>query len=627
MSSCICRIILLSLLAVSVPLAGWSQQSDTLESAVVMSESKINASLNAKFAPGIRVERYANVETVTAGNTLSDLLQRETSLYIKEYGRGMSSYLAVRGTSSTHTSIDWNGQSLVVPTLGQADLSHVPTYFFDNMTIHVGGNSALYGNGSMGGSIQLRTTPRFRKGVGGDITLKAGSFYTFFGGATLRAGSDNWESRTSAYYSFSKNNFKFRNNTKRGAPRERQNNAKYGNYGVLQEFSRRMKDESLLQVSFIYLDFDRQIQPSVSTNDSEYYYHSVLDRNVKATALYNGNRGIWHYRANVAYNYDYELYEEDIIAASRFFVSMENQLSLGKVLLNAGGKCEYIKPDVDAYAAGTKEWRNELYLLALYNVNEKLTVGGGVRGTFVTGISTPLQPAVNLKYAVNKKLSLRASFSGSVKVPTLNDRYWGGTATDLEPEKVLTWEAGADYAFNLHGWSVKSYFTWYYSPIRDWIRWLPAGEVWRPRNVPKIESDGVEVGFDAEKGFGSSTWNFGAKYAYTNVMMRESLYNNDPGVDHQVAYQPRHTLIARVGCRYGRIDARLTGTFTGKRTSNDIYDIMKAYFLLNAYLKYTLGGNITLSCELNNILNKNYQNVKYYAMPGFNFSAGLQIKF
>ena len=263
MSSCICRIILLSLLAVSVPLAGWSQQNDTLESAVVMSESKINASLNAKFAPGIRVERYANVETVTAGNTLSDLLQRETSLYIKEYGRGMSSYLAVRGTSSTHTSIDWNGQSLVVPTLGQADLSHVPTYFFDNMTIHVGGNSALYGNGSMGGSIQLRTTPRFMKGAGGDITLKAGSFYTFFGGATLRAGSDNWESRTSAYYSFSKNNFKFRNNTKRGTPRERQNNAKYSNYGLLQEFSRRMKDESLLQVSFIYLDFDRQIQPSL----------------------------------------------------------------------------------------------------------------------------------------------------------------------------------------------------------------------------------------------------------------------------------------------------------------------------------------------------------------------------
>ena len=250
-----------------------------------------------------------------------------------------------------------------------------------------------------------------------------------------------------------------------------------------------------------------------------------------------------------------------------------------------------------------------------------------MRATFVTDISTPLQPSVNLKYGVNKNLSLRASFSGSVKVPTLNDRYWGGTATELEPEKGFTWEAGADYAFKMYGWSVKSYFTWYYSPIKDWIRWLPAGEVWRPRNVPKIESDGVETGFDAEKVFGSSTWNFSAKYAYTNVMMRESLYSNDPGVDHQVAYQPKHTLIARVGYRYGRIDARLTGTFTGKRTSNDIYDIMKAYFLLNAYLKYSPGDNITISCELNNILNKSYQNVKFYAMPGFNFSAGLQIKF
>ena len=166
MINTICRAVLLSAL-VLMPFCVYSQQNDTLASAVVVSQSKADASLNAKFAPGTRVERYAKIQHVTAGNSLSDFLQRETALYVKEYGRGMSSYLAIRGTSSTHTSIDWNGQSLLVPTLGQADLSHIPTYFFDNMTIHVGGNSALYGNGSMGGSIQLRTAPKFEKGADG----------------------------------------------------------------------------------------------------------------------------------------------------------------------------------------------------------------------------------------------------------------------------------------------------------------------------------------------------------------------------------------------------------------------------------------------------------------------------
>lgn len=621
-----CRTILVFIF-LSLSLCGYPQQSDTLSSAVVVSESKVDPTLNAGFAPGIRSERYAQIEHITAGNSLSEFLQSETALYVKEYGRGMSSYLAIRGTSSTHTSIEWNGQSLLVPTLGQADLSHIPTYFFDDMTLHIGGNSALYGGGSIGGSIQLRTTPKFQKGVSGDITLKGGSFYTFFGGATIRVSTANeWESRTSAYYSYSKNNFRFRNNSKQGLPWERQNNAKYNNYGIMQEFFKRFNDESLLQLSFIYLDFDREIQPAVSTNGSKYYYHTVYDRNIKANLSYNGERGIWHYKVSAAYNSDYELYEEDVIAAGRLFASMENRLSFGKVVLNIGGRSEFIKPDVDAYSAGTKEWRTELFLLALYNVNGRLAIGGGVRGTFVTELDVPLQPAVNIKYRVNERVSLRASASGSVKVPTLNDRYWGGEATYLKPERGRTYEGGADYTAGFRGWRIDSYFTYYCSVVKNWIRWLPAGEVWRPRNIPKVLSSGVEAGFNGVKRFVGGVWSVGAKYAYTGVAMKRSLFKNDPSIGRQIPYQPKHTLIVKIGYERGRVESKIVGSYTGRRSSSDIYDVMKGYFLLNGQVKYRLGERVTLSGELDNILNVSYQNVKYYAMPGFNFSIGVGIK-
>lgn len=622
----VCRALLLFIFLYP-PLCGYTQQSDTLSSAVVFSESKVDPELNAGFAPGIRSERYTQIRHFTAGISLSDFLQSETALYVKEYGRGMSSYLAIRGTSSTHTSIDWNGQSLLVPTLGQADLSHIPTYFFDDMTLHIGGNSALYGSGSMGGSIQLRTIPKFQKGVSGDITLRGGSFYTFMGGATIRLSTANeWESRTSAYYSCSKNNFRFRNNSKQGLPWERQNNARYNNYGIMQEFFKQFNDESLLQLSFIYLDFDRQIQPAVSTNDSKYYYHKVYDRNIKTNLSYNGERGIWHYKVSVAYNSDYELYEKDIIAADRLFASMENRLSFGKVVLNAGGRSEFIKPDADAYSAGTKEWRGDLFLLALYNVNGRLAIGGGVRGTFVTELDVPLQPTVNIKYRVNEGLSLRASASGSVKVPTLNDRYWGGKAAYLEPERGSTYEGGADYTIVFRGWRIDSYFTYYYSAVKNWIRWLPAGEVWRPRNIPKVISSGVETGFNGVKSFGEGVWSVGAKYAYTGVAMKKSLFKNDPSIGCQVPYQPKHNLIVKIGYERGRVESKIVGSYTGRRSSSDIYDIMKGYFLLNGHVKYRLGERLTLSGELDNILNADYQNVKYYAMPGFNFSIGVQIK-
>ena len=95
--------------------------------------------------------------------SLADFIKQESSAYLKEYGKGMGAYLSVRGTSSSHTSIDWNGLNLSVPTIGQTDFSHVPLYFFDAMDIHIGGSSALYGDGTLGGSIRLKTSPHWKR--------------------------------------------------------------------------------------------------------------------------------------------------------------------------------------------------------------------------------------------------------------------------------------------------------------------------------------------------------------------------------------------------------------------------------------------------------------------------------
>ena len=68
----------------------------------------------------------------------------------------------------------------------------------------------------------------------------------------------------------------------------------------------------------------------------------------------------------------------------------------------------------------------------------------------------------------------------------------------------------------------------------------------------------------------------------------------------------------------------------GKRTTTDIYDIMKDYSLLDFSIKYDFsifGNNFSVSGEIKNILNTNYQNINFYAMPGINFATALQWKF
>lgn len=617
-----------------------AQVTDTLGSITVVGNAKKSASPISKFSPGTRIEKFTDISQLTSGNSLSDFIQKQTALYIKEYGRGMSSYLSMRGTSSTHTSIDWNGQSMLTPTLGQADLSHIPTYFFDNMAIHLGGSSALYGNGSIGGSIQLKTTPQFKEGASGDITLKGGSFTTLFAGSTIRYSHNNWETRAAGYYSYAKNDYKFKNNTKNGHPTERLNNAAYNNYGLLAEVARKFRDNSILQASFMYLNFDRQIQPSVSNNEFETSYHSLYDKNTKLSLQYSGKRGIWQYSASAAYNYDYELYEEDIIAATRFFANFSNQLVHKNLSVNTGAQTEYIKPNVHAYAAGSKEWRSEIYLLMLYRLFKRVEIGGGVRGSFVTGLTIPAQPTANLKYTIlsdkqsrNLKtlhnLSVRASVSKSVKVPTMNDRYWGGISTDLKSEHAITYEAGSDYQFRSGEWNLSGFATYYHSMVNDWIRWLPAGEVWRPKNIPKVLSWGTEAGLEVARNIGKYKVQGRSKYSYTNVSMKKSLLKNDPSIGHQLAYQPKHSLFIGAGISCNNFEVNINGHYTGERTSTDINDIMEAYFLLDLVAKYKprfLGNRIEFSGELGNILNKNYQNVKFYAMPGINFMLGVQVK-
>ena len=618
--------------------------ADTLKTIVVSQQRKENAARNAKFSPGTKVTKFTHISQVTSSTSLSDMLKKHTSIYIKEYGRGMSSYLSLRGTSSSHTSIDWNGQSLSVPTMGQTDLSHIPLYFFDNMSIHIGGSSALYGSGSLSGNIQLQTTPGYKEGVSGDITLKAGSFATLFGGGTFRYSGKGWESRTSLYWSYAKNNFKFRNNTSHGHPVERLNNASYTNWGALQEVFRKFKDNSQLQISAMHLDFNRQIQPSVSNNSVEHSYHSILDRNTKISAAYNGNRNRWHYSSRISYCHDYELYEEDIIAANRVMANADAEYRSSRLSIRGGGSAEFIKPQVDAYASGTKEWRGEIFALALWQPLKDLTLGGGIRGAFVTGMTIPVQPAFDIKYHIVNPhndnrigvgfavhdLALRGSVSRSAKIPTLNDRYWGGLSIDLKAENSTTYEVGADYSSLYRSWEFKGYVTAYISDVMDWIRWLPAGEIWRPQNVPKVESMGIESGATVVKKWMDWRLKGVINYTYTNVTVKKSLIKNDPSIGHQMAYQPKHSATSTIEATYRNLTGELSCHYTGKRTSTDIFDVMEGYALLDFAIKYDFsifGDLFTISGEVKNILDTNYQNVRFYAMPGINFATSLQWKF
>ncbi len=83
------------------------------------------------------------------------------------------------------------------------------------------------------------------------------------------------------------------------------------------------------------MDFDKQIQPSVSLNDNQESYRSIYDENLKANLGYNSREGELSYGARISYAYDKQLYEDDIIAANRLSLSADAERKFKNLTINA----------------------------------------------------------------------------------------------------------------------------------------------------------------------------------------------------------------------------------------------------------------------------------------------------
>ncbi len=618
----------------------FAQQRDTakanrLDSVMVTAFKKQGPADLKRFSPGTNIISYSEeaVKKMQSA-TLADFIKANNAAYIKEYGRGMNAFLSIRGTSSSHTTIDWNGQNMSLPTMGQADLSHIPLYFFDEMDIHIGGGSALYGDGSIGGTVKLKTGAKWRGGHSGNIALSAGSYGSLFTGATYRYSGKIFESRSSVLFNKSRNNYTFENNTKPGRPVERLNNAAISNWGVIQEFYVKAGLLGTFNTSVMYLDFDREIQPSVSLNDRPETHNSIYDNNLKISALLEGSTANLSWRVASSFANDLERYKEDTISANRVMASADLEYKISVFALRGGLSGEYIKPFVKSYIADREESRAGGYLMAKLDGAGLLSASVGARYIYSSSGTLPIMPIVNARLRIpaggGHSIYIRGSWSGSAKIPSLNDRYWGGNHIYLKSEKSRSLETGINWGWYEGVWSASAFVTAYRSVVNDWIRWLPAGEVWRPRNIPEVLSRGVEAGGEANYSANQIVVSLKGSYAFTDIRTVTPLWAEDPAKGEQLAYQPKNSWRATASSEYSGFTLHISLNYTGKRSTLDIYDILPSYTLTDGGISYKgklKNNEYVAGLVFKNIFNVSYQNVKFYAMPGFNWLINFQYRF
>ena len=73
--------------------------------------------------------------------SMADILSKNSTLFVKSYGRATESLVEFRGTSPSHTQVTWNGMRINSPMLGTLDFSTIPAYFIDEANLYHGASS------------------------------------------------------------------------------------------------------------------------------------------------------------------------------------------------------------------------------------------------------------------------------------------------------------------------------------------------------------------------------------------------------------------------------------------------------------------------------------------------------
>jgi iron complex outermembrane receptor protein len=557
--------------------------------------------------------------------SLSELLSQHSPVFIKENGHGMLSTISLRGTASSHTAVSWNGLTINPLTMGQVDFSQLPLFFFDNVAVHPGGESALHGNGAIGGAITLSSTPTFDNKFSVSLQETAGAFGYTFTGLKLYAGNEKIQSKSALFFNRADNDFSF---VYRGE-KKTQRNAAYHNYGLLEELDFKPGSKQSLGLKLWHTYFFREIQPAMQNNADSTKYEKINDRSTRVMADYTLYTPVI-IKAKTAWLNDHQKFEKDVIATHTLMTDVtveKNFFDLAfikKLDVKAGVGTQYIYPEVYSYQEGIDEWRTNLFLYVHATVFPWWEITCNMRQEFISEMKIPFTPSLGSVFNImdNKTshLSMRGNISRSYNVPTLNDRYWGDMNNKyLSPEDGLNIEVGGQYKglFNQYSFSLE--ITGYRNKVLNWIMWMPYGNIWKPQNIDDVESSGIEANcknsFPIKKTEHVVTFN----YAFTHAEVKEGFEEMRPFKGRQVPLLPEHTFSAMWQTSFRNFSCALNGSYTGERSTSDVFDILEAYFIMNFTASYKFEFKkhlLSTSLNVNNIFNTDYQNMPFRAMPG-----------
>jgi vitamin B12 transporter len=585
--------------------------------------------------------------------------------------RGGQSSLFVRGGDSRYNKVIMDGVPVNDPG-GIFDFGAVPLGGVDRLELLRGAQSTLYGSDAMTSVVQVFTrtgtteSPELRFGADG------GNFYTAHGYASIAGASDRFD------YNFFGDQF---NTEGSGINDDYSNSLVGGNLGA------RLSDRTTLRIRARHSNSRSGVQGEWKFNGQPLLPPDADARARQNNLLASAELAVaasahWQHRVT-GFEYNHRTLNEDTLAdrgcdvtsfdfTDCFFRDLAHinraglnyqgdyiprewaQTTLGYEFEDENGFFDtaFTSTDLNNNPVIATQFTHGLRLNHALFAQQRLTRGrfsaiGGVRYVHNDSFGNRAVPRIALTFLALRGGSffsgtrLRFSYASGIKEPRFEESFGisGVFPSDpnpnLKPEENRAFETGFEQS--LLGGKYSFSALYYNNQFRNQIEFTtnPVDFNGQYVNVNRSLAHGAEVAF---RGRVSSHLALDSAYNYTSTQILEAPLCTpqnfcDPllAAGQPLIRRPRHSgslLLNYLGRRWG---GNVGGSFVGRRADSDFLGL--GFHHAAGYARVDLGGwyaitsHVTTYLNVENVLNKHYEEVLGYPALGINFRAGLRFRF
>lgn len=640
-----------------------AQNKDSLPEIILNSKKSISTTDETVPIFQLRKKILSNLNS----NSVADALKYIPGVLVKDYGGiGGLKTVSIRSLGANHTGVLYDGLSISNSSSGIIDLGKISLDNIESLTLYQSQPLTIlmparsFASASIISINSQSQNIDSSKKISGDASVNFGSFGLMGASAYIkRSLAKNWFTNISANLQKSRGNYSFKSYVNINETLKRENTDLNSFRFELNLAKLKLNDDKIKLKAFYY-------QSNRGLPGSVIYYNNISNQRLieKNTFL----QGSWNISLNKKskilfsgkLSYDLSDYTDPDFQNS--MGGIQNTFHQREAYASSAYSYKISKRLTGAYAADifitnlkrTDKFSNDfqdpsrltfLNNLSFYADYNSFKISGNILSTYfkdylkneVEKVSaSEVSPAISAIWQPVEKLPLkiRAFYKNIFRAPTFNDLYYTNVGnTNLKPEYVNEFNSGITFNPSLKQFkNLEFSVDGYLNKIHDKIIAVPRQNLfqWTMLNIGEVEIHGIDISTRFSlKEINKISFSGMVSYTYQQALDVSSKTSNL--YKTQLPYVPKHSGSAHLNAEIKRFSFSYNILFSGDRyrLGEPIIDNRVAGFGIQdfsmSFYSFFKGHKYIITSMLNNISNNNYEVIKYYPMPGFNYRLCLTV--